>query len=92
MNAPESEISEAAVERVVHRSTAHDSAVLHVTGRAVYIDDMVEPTGTLHLAPGFCPDMARGRIRACINEVVAPRDAWVAPGDLVALFPPVSGG
>jgi xanthine dehydrogenase large subunit len=63
MNAPESEISEAAVERIVHRSTPHDSAVLHVTGRAVYIDDMVEPTGTLHLAPGFCPDMARGRIR-----------------------------
>ncbi len=63
MNAPESEISEATAERVIHRSTAHDSAVLHVTGRAVYIDDMVEPTGTLHLAPGFCPDMARGRIR-----------------------------
>ncbi|PKR91295.1 xanthine dehydrogenase molybdopterin binding subunit [Pleomorphomonas diazotrophica] len=63
MNAPESETSEAAVERAVHRSTPHDSAVLHVTGRAVYIDDMVEPTGTLHLAPGFCPDMARGRIR-----------------------------
>lgn len=63
MDAPESEITKAEVERVVHRSTPHDSAVLHVTGRAVYIDDMVEPTGTLHLAPGFCPDMARGRIR-----------------------------
>ncbi len=63
MNAPESELPKADVERVIHRSTPHDSAVLHVTGRAVYIDDMVEPTGTLHLAPGFCPDMARGRIR-----------------------------
>ncbi len=63
MNAPESEVSEAAIERAVHRPTPHDSAVLHVTGRAVYIDDMVEPSGTLHLAPGFCPDMARGRIR-----------------------------
>ncbi|SCM70545.1 Xanthine dehydrogenase protein [uncultured Pleomorphomonas sp.] len=63
MNAPEADMAETAAERAVHRSTPHDSAVLHVTGRAVYIDDMVEPTGTLHLAPGFCPDMARGRIR-----------------------------
>lgn len=42
--------------------------------------------------PALRQPLARGRIRACINEVVAPRDAWVAPGDLVALFPPVSGG
>ncbi len=62
MNAPEPDVS-AAAEPVVHRPTPHDSAVLHVTGRAVYIDDMVEPVGTLHLAPGFCPDMAAGRIR-----------------------------
>ena len=26
----------------------HDSARKHVTGRAVYIDDMPEPAGTLH--------------------------------------------
>lgn len=63
MDTPESDVPGMATERTVHRSTPHDSAVLHVTGRAVYIDDMVEPTGTLHLAPGFCPDMARGRIR-----------------------------
>lgn len=63
MDTPESDVTGMTTERTVHRSTPHDSAVLHVTGRAVYIDDMVEPTGTLHLAPGFCPDMARGRIR-----------------------------
>lgn len=61
MNAPETNLPVA--EGTVHRSTPHDSALLHVTGRAVYIDDMNEPAGTLHLAPGFCSDMALGRIR-----------------------------
>ena len=30
---------------------AHDSAAKHVTGEAVYIDDMPEPRGTLHIHP-----------------------------------------
>ncbi len=40
---------------VVGQSLAHDSAVLHVTGAAPYIDDLVEPTGTLHMALGLAP-------------------------------------
>jgi xanthine dehydrogenase large subunit len=31
---------------VVRLPTAHDSAVKHVTGAAVYIDDIREPIGT----------------------------------------------
>jgi xanthine dehydrogenase large subunit len=41
---------------------AHDSAALHVQGTAVYIDDMREPEGTLHVEPGYAPDDARGKI------------------------------
>ena len=41
---------------------AHDSAALHVQGTAVYIDDMREPEGTLHVEPGFAPNDARGKI------------------------------
>ncbi|BBE71010.1 xanthine dehydrogenase molybdopterin binding subunit [Oharaeibacter diazotrophicus] len=48
---------------VVRQPLPHDSAELHVTGRAVYIDDMREPAGTLHLAPGWCPNIAKGVIR-----------------------------
>ena len=33
----------------------HDSASLHVTGTARYIDDLPTPTGTLHLAFGLSP-------------------------------------
>jgi xanthine dehydrogenase large subunit len=47
--------------RVVGVPTAHDSAARHVSGTAVYIDDLREPEGTLHLAPGRAP-AARGRI------------------------------
>ncbi len=42
-------------------STRHDSAVRHVCGSAVYVDDIREPEGTLHLAVGGAP-VARGRI------------------------------
>lgn len=41
---------------------AHDSAQLHVKGAALYIDDMREPEGTLHVAPGFAARGAKGRI------------------------------
>jgi xanthine dehydrogenase large subunit len=33
---------------VIHEALPHDSATKHVAGRAEYIDDMVEPAGTLH--------------------------------------------
>ncbi|GLS25695.1 xanthine dehydrogenase molybdopterin binding subunit [Marinibactrum halimedae] len=31
---------------------AHESAIKHVTGTALYVDDMPEPPGTLHMAAG----------------------------------------
>ncbi len=37
----------------VHQPLAHDSANLHVQGSAAYIDDILEPQGTLHLALGL---------------------------------------
>jgi xanthine dehydrogenase large subunit len=40
----------------------HDSAELHVTGTAVYVDDMREPDGILHVAPGFALDGAKGKL------------------------------
>jgi molybdopterin synthase sulfur carrier subunit len=42
--------------------------------------------------PALLPALERGRIRACINETIVFDQAMVRPGDLVALFPPVSGG
>src|SRR5438045_398331 len=48
--------------RIVRAPVAHDSAAHHVRGSAVYIDDIREPDGTLHLAPGGAP-VAHGRIK-----------------------------
>ena len=45
--------------RHVGKSLVHDSAALHVQGAAIYIDDMPEPEGTLHIAIGGSP-IARG--------------------------------
>ena len=44
---------------------AHDSAARHVRGTAAYIDDLPEPAGTVHVAPGAA-DAARGTIR-CVD-------------------------
>ena len=47
--------------RHVRQPLPHDSATKHVQGAALYIDDMPEPEGTLHVAIGGSP-VARGRI------------------------------
>ncbi len=48
---------------IVHRPLPHDSAVAHVTGEAVYVDDIPEPAGTLEIALARAP-VARAEIRA----------------------------
>ena len=48
--------------RTVGIATRHDSAVRHVCGTAVYVDDIREPEGTLHLAVGGAP-VARGLLK-----------------------------
>lgn len=42
--------------------------------------------------PALQSALSKGRIRACVNETIVPDEAFVRPDDLVALFPPVSGG
>ncbi|WP_067094759.1 xanthine dehydrogenase molybdopterin binding subunit [Marinomonas atlantica] len=39
----------------------HESATKHVSGEAIYVDDMLEPRGTLFGAVGYSP-IAKGRI------------------------------
>ncbi len=57
MNAPQG-----VAPAVIGQALAHESAVLHVTGQAVYVDDLAEPQGTLHVALGLSP-VAHGRLR-----------------------------
>jgi len=52
-SAATSPVIEAAPFQGVHAALPHDSASRHVAGSAVYIDDMPEPAGLLHLAFGM---------------------------------------
>ncbi len=70
----------------VYRPIAHDSALRHVTGEALYIDDLPEPRNLLHLWPMLSPHAA-ARITAMnthrVREspgVVAVLDARSVPG------------
>ncbi len=47
----------------------HESAHLHVSGSAAYTDDLPEPAGTLHAAPGLSA-VARGRLVALDLDAV----------------------
>jgi xanthine dehydrogenase large subunit len=48
---------------VIHKPLPHDSARLHVQGSAIYVDDLREPEGTLHVAVGMA-DKARGFLKS----------------------------
>ena len=37
------------------KNIEHESAVKHVTGKAIYTDDISEPQNLLHAAIGFSP-------------------------------------
>ncbi|HVQ09737.1 MAG TPA: xanthine dehydrogenase molybdopterin binding subunit [Allosphingosinicella sp.] len=66
-------------ERAVHRPLPHDSADLHVSGAAAYVDDLPEPPGLLHLAFGHAADGHATLVSLDLDAVRA------APG-VVAVF------
>ena len=57
---------------------AHDSAARHVRGSAAYVDDLPEPAGTLHVAPGHAGAAARGSIRSVDLDAVRASPGVVA--------------
>jgi xanthine dehydrogenase large subunit len=68
----------------VHAAQRHDSALKHVTGQALYIDDIAEPSGTLHAALVLSPT-AHGRLRRLdLGDVKNAKDvvAAFAAGDI----------
>ncbi len=69
---------------VVHKPHPHDSARLHVRGAAPYVDDIREPSGTLHIGVGMA-DKAAGVLRSLdISAVRAAPDvvAVLTPADI----------
>ncbi|PZQ63973.1 MAG: xanthine dehydrogenase molybdopterin binding subunit [Phenylobacterium zucineum] len=66
---------------VLHAPIGHDSAPRHVSGEAIYIDDIPEPPGLLHLAVG---QSARAHARVTRLDLSAVR---AAPGVVAVLTP-----
>ena len=64
----------------VGAAIAHDSAERHVRGSATYIDDIREPAGTVHVAPGYASE-TRGRVRSVDLDAVRR-----APGVIAVLL------
>ena len=62
----------------VGRALAHDSASRHVQGTARFIDDVPEPATLVHVAPGYAPQAARGRIAALDLDAVRAAPGVVA--------------
>ena len=67
------------VARYQGQALPHDSAERHVSGRALYIDDLPEPEGILHIALGGSP-VARGKLVS-----LDVRDVRAAPGVVAVL-------
>jgi xanthine dehydrogenase large subunit len=66
--------------KTIGKSHTHDSSELHVTGTAIYIDDIREPEGTVHVVPGFTKEAACGKILSCDLSAVR-----AAPGVIAVL-------
>ena len=64
-------------EAQVGVSRTHESAALHVSGEATYIDDIAEAVGTLHAALGLSP-IAHGRLLAIDLELLKRQPGVVA--------------
>ncbi|WP_439101139.1 molybdopterin cofactor-binding domain-containing protein, partial [Congregibacter sp.] len=74
---------------------AHESAAKHVSGEAIYIDDMMAPTGTLHayvglstIAHGLVSDMSLAAVKNAPGVVdVITRDDIPGITDIGPVFP-----
>ena len=77
------------------KNVEHESAIKHVTGRAIYTDDISEPRNLLHAAIGFSP-VSKGIIEridfseSCLklSAIARPRMPFFSRWrDLITLLP-----
>ena len=88
-------MAESAIRGGLRASVPHDSAVKHVAGEALYIDDLPEPAGILHAAVGLSAKAHAEILRMDLEKVraapgvVAVVSAADVPGvnDIGPVFP-----
>ena len=79
MNAPlnPTQLQIDVLHHAVAASTQHESAHLHVTGEAIYTDDIAAPRGTLSAAIGYAP-AAHAALKSCDLSAVLNAPGVVA--------------
>ncbi len=77
MNKHASDIKAETIVGGVHASPRHDSAHKHVSGTAIYIDDISEPAGTLHAGLGLST-IAHGILKSVDLSAVRAASGVVA--------------
>ncbi len=58
---------------IIGKKYPHDSAKQHVSGRAIYIDDIREMRGCLHVAPGYGAETCGDIITMDLSAVIASK-------------------
>ena len=76
-NHPVQDLKATRIKGGVHTPERHDSAHKHVSGTAIYIDDMPEPAGTLHAGLGLA-SVAHGIIKSMDLSAVRSAPGVVA--------------
>ncbi|TWG53982.1 xanthine dehydrogenase molybdopterin binding subunit [Aminobacter sp. J44] len=76
-NHPVQDLKATRIKGGVHAPERHDSAHKHVSGTAIYIDDMPEPAGTLHAGLGLA-GVAHGIIKSMDLSAVRSAPGVVA--------------
>lgn len=66
------------------------SVAIEISVEGLIAGDLVDAIAAAY--PALTQMLASGRTKACVNDAIVPFSAKVLPGDVVALFPPVSGG
>ncbi|MGB0664737.1 MAG: xanthine dehydrogenase molybdopterin binding subunit [Pontibacterium sp.] len=74
--AHESVVQSNQAQRIVGKSKTHESAELHVSGVATYVDDFAEPSGCLHLAV-VAANAAKGELLSLDLDAVSQSEGVV---------------
>ena len=72
-------MSNSIINTPINVPIVHESAALHVTGRAVYVDDMPLPSNSVHIALGLS-QVSHGKLNSIVVE-----EALLAPGVMAVL-------
>ncbi len=80
MDKPAQAQSTRAITGGVHQSVAHDSSHKHVSGEAVYIDDMPAPANLLHAYLGLSERASAGIVSIDLTDVAAAEGVLLTLG------------